>query len=513
MLKNRSKNQQLTINMAASILTFLVGLAIRFLLTPYIVNTLGAEAYGFVILASNILSYTTLITVALNSMAGRFITIRYIEGNINEANKYFSSVFYSNLILGAVILLFSIGCVIWLEYLIHIPEDLLFDVQILFSLLAFNNIIGLITNIWGVATFIKNRLDLSNIRSIIGNLIRATLLVLLFMCFSPHIWYVGVAGMALTLYTAFTNRRFTKILTPDLYIKLNHYQWIKVKELLSSGVWNLVSKLGEIMGQGLDLLIANLCISVSAMGYFAITKNVPFLILGLFGTISNVFAPILTGQYAQGNTEDMVHELKKSIRILSLFTAVPLTCLYIYGDYFYRLWLPTEDSGKLQLLTILGTLALPYTLPLESLWNIFTITNKLKYTTLFMLANNLLVFIIVMSSMLIVDSLETRLLILAGTRSICGLIRGLIFLPIYGAQCLRLSYRTFYKSICRSLLCLTICFGICYIERFFIIADTWLKLLGACVLVVILCIGVSMVVVLTRSDRLFLYQKFVKRTS
>lgn len=503
----------MAINMAASILTFVVSLGIRFLLTPYIVKSLGTEAYGFVILASNILSYTTLITVALNSMAGRFITIKYVEGNIDEANRYYSSVFYSNLLLSVIILLFSLGCVVWMEYLIHIPDELIFDVKLLFALLAFNNIIGLVSNVWGVATFIKNRLDLSNIRTIIGNLIRATLLVLLFACLPPHIWYVGIAGLALSVFIAVSNKSFTRLLTPDLKIRQYDYQWTKVKELLLSGVWNLVSKLGEILGQGFDLLIANLCIGVTAMGCFAITKNIPFLILGLFATISSVFAPVMTSQYAKGNVEEMVRELNKSIRILCLFTALPLTCLYIYGDYFYALWLPTEDADKLQLLTILGTLALPYTLPLESLWNIFTITNKLKYSTLFMLANNVLVFVIVMSSMFIVDSLETRLLILAGTRSVCGLIRGFVFLPMYGAYCLGLPLGTFYKAIFRSLLCSTICFVVCYFERFLIEADTWIMLSVAFGITMAVCLAISSVVILTRSDRAFICNKLLQKIS
>ena len=243
-IKERGKNKQLAINMLASMITFTVGLGIRFGLTPYIVRTLGPEAYGFVGLASNILSYTGLITVALNSMAGRFITINYVEGHIDAANKYFSSVFFSNIILAFIILLFSIGCVIWLEYLINIPDVLIFDVKLLFSLLALNNVIGLVANVWCTATFIKNRLDLSNIQGIIGNLLNATILICLFSCFAPHIWYMGAAGLVLTIYTVLVNKKFSTILTPELKINRANYDFTKVVELLKSGMWNLISKLG-----------------------------------------------------------------------------------------------------------------------------------------------------------------------------------------------------------------------------------------------------------------------------
>lgn len=179
-VRERGKNKQMAINMLASLIAFMVGLGIRFFLTPYIVSTLGSEAYGFIGLSLNILSYTSLITIALNSMAGRFVTIRYVEKDFTVANQYFSSVYYSNLILAVIILLIGIGLVLFLEYLIEIPVSLIIDVKFLFILLLLNTIINLVMEVWCGATFIKNRLDLSNIRNIIGNLLNACILVSLF---------------------------------------------------------------------------------------------------------------------------------------------------------------------------------------------------------------------------------------------------------------------------------------------------------------------------------------------
>lgn len=509
--KERGKNKQLAINMLAALLSFLVSLGIRFFLPPYVVKSLGADAYGFIGLSTNILSYTSLITIALNSMAGRFITIKYQEGNIEMANKYYASVFYSNLFLAILILGFGIGVVVWTEYLIKIPEPLVKDVKLLLGLLVINNILGLMSSLWGIATFIKNRLDLSNVQTVIGNLLNALVLLFAFYFFLPHIWYMGVAGIVLTVYCAITNYRYSIILTPELYLKSDNFELDKVFELLKSGVWNLFSKLGEILSQGLDLLIANLCIGAVEMGLFAITKNVPFLILSLFQSISGVFAPILTTLYAKGKRDEMVSELFKSIRMLGLFSAVPLICLYVYGDCFYSLWLPSEDSQKLQMLTILGTFALPCTMPLESLWNIFTITNKLKYSTYFMLANSLVVFFIVMSSMFFVESHELRLIILASTRSICGLVRGLVFLPIYGAYCLNLSKTLFYGPIFKSMSYLLLSFSVCYLLRFFIIPDTWAELVCSGGVICVICLILGLIMVLNKQDCQLLYRKIMRR--
>ena len=473
-----SKNRQFAINMMASLITFAVGLGIRFGLTPYIVRTIGPEAYGFIGLSANILTYTSLITIALNSMVGRFITIKYCEGNIDEANKYYASVFLSNIVLAFVITFVVSLCIIWLEYLINIPEKLVFDVKLLFALMAINNIIGLLAGTWTIATFIKNRLDLSNVRTIIGNVIKALSLILLFSFFKPHVWYLGLAGMFLTIYTAFANYRFTSVLTPELGVKKENFDFGKIVELLKSGVWSLISRLGEILGQGFDLLLANLYIGMIEMGYFAITKNVPVLILGLFQSISAVFAPTMTRYFAEKKHDELLNECHKSIRILSFFTAIPLTCLYVYGDSFYRLWLPT---------------------------------NKLKYSTLFMLGNNVAVFLIVFVSMYIVESSEMRLFVLAGTRSFCGIIRGFVFLPMYGAHCLLLPKTTFYKNLFKALayfiICLLICFGI----KYFFEPNSWGQLILAFSLVTIVCVIMGMYIILSKFDRIYLLNKIKEK--
>ena len=91
-----SQSKQLVINMSASFVSYGVSLFISFFLSPYIVRTIGVEANGFVGLANNFVSYASLITIALNSLAGRFITISITRGNEADTNRYYTSVFFAN---------------------------------------------------------------------------------------------------------------------------------------------------------------------------------------------------------------------------------------------------------------------------------------------------------------------------------------------------------------------------------------------------------------------------------
>ena len=88
-MKELGKDKALIINTIASFVTFIVGLGIAFFFTPFLTDTVGEEAYGFVSLGNNVINYITILTVALNSVAGRFITIEYHQGKKKEANELF----------------------------------------------------------------------------------------------------------------------------------------------------------------------------------------------------------------------------------------------------------------------------------------------------------------------------------------------------------------------------------------------------------------------------------------
>ena len=500
-------NKQLAINIIAQLIAFGIQIGISFFLTPFIVKSLGAAAYGFVGLANNIISYTTLITIALNSMAGRFITINVHQNNIEKANIYFSSVFFSNLLISIFLFIISTILIYYLEVCINIPANLIWDTKALFALLLLNSIIGLVTNVYAVSTFIRNRLELNSIRTIIGNISRAILLIVLFSFFVPHVWYLGISALIYTIYIGYYNYRYTKELTPELHLSIRKYNKKAVKELIRAGAWNLLSKLSDILSQGFDLLLANLFISATAMGILSITKTIPIVILSVFALLSSCFAPEWTELYAKKQIDKLKDELLKSIRILGIFSSIPLTILYVYGDVFYKLWIPGENNNLLYTLTIASTIGMVCGLPQESLWNIFTITNQVKKSSLNLLYNSIIIIIIVLIGIYSVESDTAKLFILASTRTIVGLIRVLTFLPIYGAKCLGLRSTIFYRPIIINILSILILSFFSFLIKNYLLEDNWISLCISIILTTVLGIIINSYLVLTPADRNFLWKK------
>ena len=91
------------LNLVCQLLVFTFNLIINFFMTPYMLSKLGTEAYGFIGLINNFISYLSIVTVALNSLAGRYITISYHRNKKRLYEEYYSSVFFANLFLSVLI--------------------------------------------------------------------------------------------------------------------------------------------------------------------------------------------------------------------------------------------------------------------------------------------------------------------------------------------------------------------------------------------------------------------------
>ena len=152
MTKN-NKNKQLVINMAADLLSTVVGFCVSFFLTPFIIERVGVEANGFVSLAGNFMGYATIVTMALNSMAGRFITISIHQEDYDETNKYMSSVFAANLLSSIVLTVPAVLLIINMNSWFNVSAAIVSDVKILWAFLFANFLYGNIVSVFGVATF------------------------------------------------------------------------------------------------------------------------------------------------------------------------------------------------------------------------------------------------------------------------------------------------------------------------------------------------------------------------
>ena len=502
-----TKNKQLCINMTAGVGALGISMIINFFLSPYIVASIGAEAYGFVQLSNNLLSYFNVLAIALNSMSSRFISIAYFRNDIKEAKEYYSSTFFANLILVIVFVPILLVGICNIDRFLNISDYLLMDVKGLMAFLAVNFLLTLICTNLGISFYVKNRLYISSLINIIGYVLRGGLLLILYMNFKPHVAYMGMVTLIVTIFTQTSNVYYKKRLVPDLIVQKRRFSWGKVKNLISSGMWNTITRIGSLLQEGLDLLITNIMISGADMGILAIAKTIPNLINSVLNTLISSFMPNLTELFAKGDKEGLKNDIKQSMKIIGMLINIPIALLIGFGDVLFSLWFPTQDSDLLQILSVLTIFPWAIMGQATIIHNIFTVVNKIKVNSILVCITGLLNILVVF---VLLKTTSLGLFAVAGVSSIMSILRNVIYTVPFGAIYIGCPWYTFFPEIAKATISVALVGLISYILKLFMPAISWIWLVVFALAAVIVGLLFNFYLVLNKDDRKFIFTKILR---
>lgn len=492
------EKKQMFINLGAQVIAVAVGLLISFFITPMIVEHVGKESYGFLGLANNFTGYITVITVALNALAGRFVTVSIYRNKIKDANEYFNSVMITNFIISIVLIIPSIIFIINLENILQLPPDNVTDIRMTFIYVFLSFFINLICSILSVATFATNKIYLSSIRNIESNLIRIAMVFALFYCIEPKISFVSLGVLTANIFVACTNFVYTRKLLPQIHISRKYFNLKKVKELIFSGCWNSITSLSNMLLEGLDLLITNIFIGAAEMGTVSIVKTIPNILNQFMGSILNVFLPQITIDYAKNNKDNIVQYIDYSCKMIGTAMAIPLAFLIIMGRQFYALWLPGENANILTILSILSLSGLLFGGSVNIMYNLYNVTNNLKMPAIATLITGILNTTIVL---ILLKFTSLGIYAVVGTSSMLGIIRNLFFNVPYSAYCIKIRPKIFYKMVVRSLIMTIIAAILGYIITLAVNPNNWIKLFVCAFVMAILSLSSNFVIFFKREEK------------
>jgi len=380
--ENTNSNKTVVMNLAFSMAALVVINGLHFFISPYIVRTLGVEANGFVSLANSFLNYALVITTALNSMAGRFVTIEIHKNNIEKASIYYTSTLITNQLFALV---FSGITVIFLtnfSRFVNVSVEMECDVRLLFLFVFLNFIIGLFANAFQICYFAKNKLYLSSLRDLMGGLIRATAIIVLFTIFTPRIYYVGIASVLAMLFGITYDFISKRKIASELFFKISNFRIKSVLEIMVSGLWNSINQIGSILNTGLDLLISNLLIGPEGMGLLALSKLMPQMIFIVSATLSNSFSSKIAIHYAKEDKKGIDSSFEFAVKALAIIMTIPIGVFLAFGRNFYVLWQPTQDPSLLYMLSLITLIVYSFTISLTVIFQVYMVENKLRYSSI-----------------------------------------------------------------------------------------------------------------------------------
>jgi len=366
-MKSDSKAWVHARNLAVNWIGFGASMVVMFLLSPFVVRTLGETAYGIWSLMTVVMGYMGMCDIGVRASTGRYI-ILYLG---REDHKRLCETVRTSLglfsILGLLFLVAGIGIGAGFPYFFPSTPQQYHDLaQFLLPVLAVKIWFSVATAIFSSVLVAHDRFDLARGVDLVVLAVRAagTVVVLklgygLAGLVGVHLCE-GVLGLA-------ANYALAQRVYPRLHVWPFALARARLKELFSYGIWAAIATNAyRIIGQT-DLIIVGALIGVGRVTVYSVGAMLIYYSDSIMSKIYVTFFPSVQRAAARGDIESVRWYYLRQLR-LALALGIPMYLGYIiFGRLFVGLWMghpvafpETSVAGAAAVMAVLSLTKLLY---------------------------------------------------------------------------------------------------------------------------------------------------------
>jgi O-antigen/teichoic acid export membrane protein len=329
----------------------LVMAVVALVLVPVIRGTLGKESFGVWFLLSTGLRYPMILESSFSLTTNRFVA--FYRNNTEQMNRFVSASFAVLTILAAL----TIAAAIILSFFISdifsaITANFAFDAKVTCILVGATLAFRIVE-----ASFSGTLMGLqyhTRTNSIVGivNILRAvfTVIVLIFWKSIIAVQFVFALSAAISLATSFI---VAKKSIPCLKINILKVNREVIRELFRY-TGHAAARSGSMifMYSTVTLLLGKFG-TPDQLDIYAVASLASGFVRSLLTGMQNVFLPVVTTLYADGQVEKMKNVVTKGTHISSALTCITTILLYIYAANLLALWIDNSVPAMIFVFRIL----------------------------------------------------------------------------------------------------------------------------------------------------------------
>ena len=374
-----------SLNVIVNVIRTVVFALIGVLLVPFYIDTLGIATYGLIPLATTVTSYIMIISDSLVSACYRYIMISSENSDgEDQLSKVYNTTFFgigkSLIYLIPFVVLFSLIS----PYIFNISGTVAFDVQIMFLLILLSTLIVTQSSAVNTLFSIYNKLYIQLTIKLGYSLLQVALVVALFAFGTPSLIYVGASFLISSLFMYALCSFYAKKLIPSLKITRKDYDKDLFKKMSVLGGWNIVEKVGALLFIQATMVIVNIMLGSTVQGSFALVVTMVSMMNTTCFSIVGVLSPLVYKKYMDDGTEVMVDALKRGMRIISVFSAMPIAYVIVFSPLIMGVWIGPGYDHLYDIITIAFVAEVIYcsSLILSDVPAIYLKMNKVSFITI-----------------------------------------------------------------------------------------------------------------------------------
>lgn len=338
-------------NWAGYIVTAVIG----FLLSPFIVHSLGNTGYGLWTLVLSLTGYFGLLDLGIRSSVGRFVS-RYVALKDDEKTNRIVSTAFCILFSGGMLAL--LATVVVTEFFFpsfHVEPQ--FQTAGKIALLITGGTIActLPLGVFSSVLVAVERFDILSGVTIVGELTRAALIVI-FLKLGHGLVTVALIAFSISVAQYSAMAIFAKKQHSPLRISLNLVDRATFRELFGFGIYRFIWIVANQLIFYTDSVVIGIFLNIGAITYYAIAGSLINYGRTVVSLATDTFYPAASRMDAQKDLAGLRELLIFGTRF-SLLIALPLCLGFVFlGKQFITLWM---GKGYAVSAIYLGVLTIP----------------------------------------------------------------------------------------------------------------------------------------------------------
>ena len=337
-----NQSEKLILNTLTAWISTAIGMIIGFVLTPFLLKTLGNELYALQRISDNLMSWCVMLAIPIGSYVSRS-SLHYFElKKINEMNNTLSNALTIS-IASCIFIIIPLGiCVIFPEAILGVNNNFLFQAKVAISIAGCGGIITIILRVFECSIFITRSFYLKNLENIFSRIAGSLLIVIYFSIFEPSLlfWLSIVTFLPLLVNIFWTLPLAARSL--PIKIKIFHIDKPELHKAIKFILGTSIGSVGSLLFSATDsLLIANIFGAEKLPAYDLGARWMP-IVITLVDSFVKALSPNLVVCAAQKKYVEMGNKLAIGTRHSLLICIIPAITLSITAQPFIIFWVGEE---------------------------------------------------------------------------------------------------------------------------------------------------------------------------
>jgi O-antigen/teichoic acid export membrane protein len=339
----------------------LVAIAATYVLTPFIIHTLGQEGYGTWLLINSMTGYIGLLALGVPMASVRYLAQHVAEGDSRKMNEAIGSCTGLYLIIGGIAVV-SGTALSALFAVYEIPEIFEAEAHLAFGLMVVQLSAGFIGLLPEGIMFAHHDFVLRNLIRISGVLLRLGLTVSL-LKLNASLVVLAVIQIVCLAFDFGISWLLIRRRYPSVRMSLADFDGGMVRRILSFSLYVLLLNAGERLIFETDALVIGAFLGVGSIPFYLVSNSLIVYLAQFIVSIAAVLSPTATKLNTEGKLADLRKIFLKWSKIAFSGTIMAGVFLIVLGPRFIGWWIDPsfeEPAGEvLQILMFSSFVFLP----------------------------------------------------------------------------------------------------------------------------------------------------------